>query len=89
VAFFFFCNGSGFVAVDKPLLMASYQVVLKVAKSKKSHTTVLQRRAITEHSIPANNTQSHTISSRCSSAENCLPFSMTFTAYFLLSFSNP
>ncbi|CAM1324282.1 ZBED8 (predicted) [Pycnogonum litorale] len=28
----------GFVSVDKPLLMASYQVAYKVAKSKKPHT---------------------------------------------------
>jgi len=38
VAFFFFFNGSGFVSVDKPLLMASYQVAFKVAKSEKPHT---------------------------------------------------
>jgi len=39
------CTGSqatllilGFISVDKPLLMASYQVAFKVAKSKKTHT---------------------------------------------------
>ena len=36
--FFFFCNGSRFVSVDKPLSMASQQVAFKVAKSKKPHT---------------------------------------------------
>ena len=34
----FFCNGSGYVSVDKPLLMASYEVAFKVDKFEKPHT---------------------------------------------------